>query len=118
MGYVRSNEKVVALELFSAGHPVGKFEIENLVCVDGEGCLSKSSFNETYLSKYYPDTLMENVLRGAPIYGGINLVESVHGFEQHIFDEDVAIKYRVSARQIYFKDRVNGVLIKIKKSGE
>ena len=114
-GYVRSNQDVVALELFSAGHPVGKFEIEGMVCVEGEGCLRKSSFNEEYLNVHYPDTLMENVLRGAPIYDGVNLVKNEHGFEQHILDEFVEIKYRVSERQIYFKDRENGVLIKIKK---
>ncbi len=114
-GYVRSNEDVVALELFSAGMAVGKFEIENLVCVDGEGCMRKSSFNEEYLSEHYPDTLMENILRSRPIYDGLNLVENAHGFEQYILDDDVNIKYRVTERQIYFKDRRNGVLIKIKK---
>jgi len=114
-GYIRSNKNVVALEFFSAGMAVGKFEIENLVCVDGEGCIRKSSFNEEYLSKHYPDTLMENVLRSKPIYEGINLLQSEHGFEQHIMDEYVDIKYKVTERQIYFKDRSNSVLIKIKK---
>ena len=114
-GYVRSNEDVVALELFTAGHAVGKFEIENLVCVDDQGCMTKSSFNETYLNRHYPDTLMENVLRAQPIYEGENLIENAHGFEQQIINEYVDIKYRVTARQVYFKDRKNRVLIKIKK---
>jgi len=114
-GYVRSNNDVVALELFSAGMAVGKFEIENLVCVDGEGCMRKSSFNEEYLSADYPDTLMENILRSQPIYEGTNLLQSEHGFEQQIIDEYVDIKYKVTERQIYFKDRTNRILIKIKK---
>jgi len=114
-GYIRSNDDVVSLELFSAGIAVGKFEIESLVCVDGEGCMRKSSFNEEYLSEYYPDTLMENVLRSKPIYNGTNIVRSEHGFEQHIMDEYVNITYKVTQRQLYFKDRKNRVLIKIKK---
>ena len=114
-GYVRSNEEKVALELFTAGHPVGKFEIENMVCVEGEGCMRKSSFNEEYLNRHYPDTLMENVLRGRPIYEGQNLLQKPYGFEQHIMDEHVDIKYRVTERETYFKDRSNRVLIKIKK---
>ena len=114
-GYIRSNKDVVALELFSAGMAVGKFEIENLVCVDGEGCMRKSSFNEEYLSEHYPDTLMENVLRSRPIYERANLLQSEHGFEQQIIDEYVDIKYKVTERQIYFKDRTNRILIKIKK---
>jgi len=114
-GYVRSNEDVVSLELFSAGVAVGRFEIETLVCVDGEGCMRKSSFNEEYLSEHYPDTLMENVLRSKPIYEGITLLQSNHGFEQRIVNKHVDIKYKVTERQIYFKDRQNSVLIKIKK---
>ena len=114
-GYVRSNEDVVALELFSAGHAVGKFEIENMVCVDGQGCLRKSSFNKEYLNEHYPDTLLENILRGEPIYENQNLLKSEHGFEQHILDEFVNIKYKVSPNQTYFKDRSNKILIKIKK---
>ena len=115
MGYVRSNEDVIALELFTAGQPVGKFEIESMVCVDGEGCLRKSSFNEEYLNVHYPDTLMEDVLRGVPIYDALNLSKNEHGFKQNILDEYVDIKYKVSEKQIYFKDRQNGILIKIKK---
>ena len=117
MGYIRSNEDLVALELFSAGQAVGKFEIENMVCVDGEGCMRKSSFNAEYLNAHYPDTLMENILRSKPIYDGQNLLKNEHGFEQHILNEHVEIKYRVTDRQIYFKDRANRVLIKIKKQG-
>ena len=116
-GYVRSNEDVVALELFSAGQTVGRFEIENMVCVDGEGCMRKSSFNAEYLNEHYPDTLMENILRSKPIYDGQNLIEDEHGFKQTILDEHVEIQYKVTDRQIYFKDRANSVLIKIKKQG-
>lgn len=114
-GYVRSNDDLVALELFTAGQAVGKFEIENLVCVDGEGCMRKSSFNAEYLSAFYPDTLMENVLRAKPIYEAQNLVNTSDGFEQTIEDENVAIVYKVTEEQIYFKDSKNRVLIKIKK---
>lgn len=114
-GYVRSNDDLVALELFTAGQAVGKFEIENLVCVDGEGCMRKSSFNAEYLSTYYPDTLMENVLRAKPIYKAQNLVKNSNGYTQTIEDENVAIYYKVTDRQIYFKDRKNSILIKIKK---
>jgi len=115
MGYIRSNNNLVALELFSAGQAVGRFEIENLVCVEGEGCMRKSSFNEEYLNVHYPDTLMEDVLRGVPIYDGLNISKNEHGFKQNILNEYVNIKYKVSENQSYFKDRSNGILIKIKK---
>jgi len=114
-GYLRSSEEMVALELFSAGQAVAKIEVGRLICVEGEGCMRKSSFNAEYLSARYPDTLMENILRSRPIYGGQNLRRSEHGFEQMIMDETVEIAYRVTPKQIYFRDRKNRVLIKIKK---
>ena len=117
-GYVRSNDDLVTLELFSAGQAVGKFEIENLVCVEGEGCMRKSSFNAEYLSAYYPDNLMENVLRSKPIYEGMNLELSDHGYQQYIENEKVSIIYKVSNKQIYFKDRKNSILIKITTQGK
>lgn len=116
-GYVRSNEDRVVLELFSAGQAVGRFEIENLVCVEGEGCMRKSSFNAEYLSAFYPETLLENILRAKPIYNGQNIVKDPHGFQQSINDQEVDIIYRVSGRQTYFKDRKNSVLIKITTQG-
>lgn len=115
-GYVRSNEELVALELFSAGQAVGKIEIEKMICVEGKGCMRKSSFNTEYLSLFYPDDILENILRGKPIFKGINLEKTDEGFEQRIVDNTVDIRYRVRGKQIYFNDRKNSVLIKIKKS--
>ena len=114
-GYLQSNEDMVSLELFSAGTLVGKFEIENLVCVLGEGCLIKSSFNSRFLSEAYPDDLLEHILRGKPIFEGKGIQKSEHGFEQHIVGDSYLITYKVSPKMIYFKDRYNKILIKIKK---
>ncbi len=117
-GYIRSNEDLVGLELFSAGQAVAKIEVENMICVAGEGCMRKSTFNAEYLSSKYPDTLLENILRSRPIYGGLNLVENDEGFEQRITGNGVDIRYTIKPGSIYFKDRENGVLIKIKKEEE
>jgi len=117
-GYVRSNAELVALELFSAGQAVAKIEVEKLICIEGEGCMRKSSFNAEYLSQKYPDTLLENILRSRPIYEGKNLVRDDEGFEQRIVNDEVDIRYTVSPGTIYFKDRKNSVLIKIKKQKE
>ena len=118
VGYVRSNEELVALELFSAGQAVAKIEVEKLICIEGEGCMRKSRFNAEYLSQKYPDTLLENILRSRPIYKGKNLVRDDEGFEQRIVNDEVDIRYTVRPGTIYFKDRKNSVLIKIKKQKE
>jgi len=113
-GYVRSTDNSVKIELFTAGQAVGKIAINHLVCVEGEGCLSKGSFNESYLNKAYPDTIMQHILLGKPIFNAQHLQRSDEGFEQRIQNKAVNIIYRVDANQIYFKDKQNRILIKIK----
>jgi len=110
-GYLREGDGVAELEVFEAGQRILRLQVENLVCVEGEGCLSKSAFNEKYLSAAYPDDLFYHLLRGEPIMEAANLVHTDEGFEQRID----GIVYRVSARQIYFKDFLRGILITFKR---
>lgn len=110
-GYIRKGEGVAEVEVFEAGQRVMRLQIEERVCVEGEGCLSKAAFNADYLSAAYPDDLLYHILRGEPIMGGENLLRNDAGYEQHIG----GIVYRVSAEQIYFKDSARGILIKFKK---
>lgn len=110
-GYIRTGSDVAEIEVFEAGHRLLRLQIENRVCVEGEGCMSKSGFNEAYLSPDYPDDFFFHLLRGEPIHGGRDLHETETGFEQHVD----GLLYRVSPKQIYFKDTNRGILIKFKR---
>lgn len=110
-GYIRTGDKVAELEVFEAGHRVLRLQIENMVCVEGEGCISKADFNAEYLSDAYPDELLYHLLRGEPIFGGENLVHTEAGFLQEIG----GITYRVSKGSVYFKDRERGIFVKFKR---
>ena len=113
LGYVRSASSGVELELFAAGKSLFKVEISNFICTD-EGCLRKKSFNEEYLSKHYPENLLQNVILGKAIYEARNLEKNSYGFSQNISNETVDISYSVAFDEIYFKDRANNILIKIR----
>jgi len=113
VGYLRNSDKSIELELFAAGKAIEKITINHLICVS-EGCMTKGSFNKDYLNKAYPTSIMQNILLGDAIYEGKNRVQTSEGFEQLIEDEDVNITYRVSSNAIYFKDRKNRIIIKIK----
>ena len=114
IGYFRSDETSVQVELYTSGIAVQKFEIERYVCTN-DGCLSKNAFNEDYLSGYYPDELLKNVLLKKPIYSGRNLEKNDNGYSQHIVDEDVNITYKVLKDSMRFQDSKNHILIKFKK---
>lgn len=114
IGYLRNSGDALELELFIAGHVVKQIDINHLICVSDEGCLSKSAFNEAYLSKSYPPNILQNILLGKPIFHGKNLVKAGANFMQNILTQEVDISYRVMQDEIYFKDRVNHILFKIK----
>ncbi len=113
LGYIRNSDKAVELELFVAGKVIEKISVNHLVCVS-DGCMSKSGFNKDYLNAAYPDTILQNILLGHKIYDGKNAVKTQDGFEQKIKDKNVNIVYKVNSNAIFFKDRKNKIIFKIK----
>jgi len=114
IGYVRHSKDAIELELFVAGNVFKRIHINRLICLD-KGCMSKSSFNTEYLSAAYPSSLLQNIILGKKIYDGQNSLKQEDGFIQRIKNSDVNIKYIVNSKEIYFKDRQNHILIKIKE---
>ncbi|WP_324171397.1 hypothetical protein [Sulfurimonas sp.] len=113
LGYIRSRDKAIELELFSAGKSIQKIEINHLICVN-EGCMSKSGFNEDYLNKTYPSDILQNILLSNSIYDGENLIKAEDGFLQKIKNKNVDITYRVTSNVTFFKDKKNKIIFKIK----
>ena len=113
LGYVKQRDKAVRVELFVAGQNVQNIEINNLICLN-DGCMRKGSFNSEYLNENYPDTILQNIVLGAPIYDKKNLQKNENGFEQKIHNSDVDILYKVTPKEHYFKDKKNKILFKIK----
>ena len=113
IGYIRNSDKAVELELFFAGQAIEKISVNHLICTS-EGCMSKSGFNEDYLNAAYPDEIMQNILLGNEIYEGKNRLKTDDGFMQEIKTNNVDIKYSVNSHQIFFKDKKNRIIFKIK----
>jgi hypothetical protein len=112
-GYIRHNGDALQLDLYSGGHPIKRIEMNHLICVD-EGCMTKSSFNTMYLHPSYPDDLLLHVSQGKKIFEGKNMIVNDLGFEQKIQSDGYSILYRVSADEIFFKDRANHIMIHFK----
>ena len=113
LGYIRNSDKAVELELFVAGKVIEKISVNHLICVS-DGCMSKNGFNKDYLNRAYPDEILQNILLGHEIYDGKHRVKTEDGFEQKIEDESVNIVYKVNSNTIFFKDRNNSIIFKIK----
>jgi len=113
LGYLRNSDETIELELFIAGRSIEKISVNHLICTS-EGCMSKRGFNEDYLNGAYPDDILQNILLAHSIYDKKNLTKTAEGFEQHIKEESVDIVYRVDSHSVYFKDRKNSIIFKIK----
>ena len=113
LGYLRSSDKSIELELFVAGKSFEKITINYLICTK-DGCMPKSRFNSEYLSRFYPDDILQNILLGRAIFEGKTLEKNSNGFIQKIITKNVTILYKVTPKLIYFKDKKNKILIKIK----
>ena len=87
---------------------------EDDVCV-GSLCNTKHGFNQSFLDGRYPDSFIQNILLKKPIFGGRGLKKTSKGFVQNIICDRFGIKYQVSNKSLYFKDKKNNILIKLKE---
>jgi hypothetical protein len=113
MGYVRREGDAVEVELFTAGVAVEKISIDSKVCTSS-GCMSKEKFTREYLYEGYPADTMRNILLGRDIFEGKGKSEMCNGtLYQYIRNEDIDFVYRRKPSEIYFKDRLNGIMIRM-----
>jgi hypothetical protein len=113
MGYVRREGDAVEVEIFTAGVAVEKISIESGVCISS-GCMSEEEFTRKYLYEGYPADTMRNILLGRDIFGGKGKSEMCNGtLYQYIRNDDMDFVYRRKPSEIYFRDHLNGIMIKI-----
>jgi len=111
-GFYKNNENKITIQAYSSGVGVGELKFyknKDMICV-GKLCNTKKWFKDNFLSSDYTDNLIVNVLDKKPILDGKNLTKTQDGFSQDIG----AIKYRTSPSEIYFKDRANKIIIKLR----
>lgn len=115
MGFVKNYGESVQLQIFSAGTALFELSVGKLICVDGR-CLGKSVFNKEFLSPFYPDETIGQILLARPIFEAENLVRNEEGFEQKIFSPGrFDILYTVKKGEVSFRDRLSHIVIIIRR---
>lgn len=113
-GFIKKDEQRINLQLFSASSPIFDLHVKDDVCV-GYTCLTRESFNSEFFGfKHYQD-FVEELFNMQPIYNKQNLVKTEDGFEQNIKTKNYDIVYKIENKSLYFKDKQNKVLIKLKE---
>ncbi len=115
-GFYKSDDKLIQIQAYSTGVAVANlkfYKTSDSVCV-GHKCTNRKYFNDNFLSKYYPNKLIVNILSAKPIMDAKNMIKTKDGFTQNIKTAKYNITYKVSPYSIYFKDRLNKIIIKLK----
>ncbi|KIM11232.1 MAG: hypothetical protein KU37_06195 [Sulfuricurvum sp. PC08-66] len=112
--FITYSAQEVRIEAFVLGHKALSLQSGQKICIDGT-CMLPKSFNAHFLSPYYPKTLLREVLQGAPLLGGAQVITSSDGFAQELKKEGkYHISYKVTRDTIRFSDRTNGILIALR----
>ena len=117
MGFVYENASEVKAEIYGSGQAIMSLRISgDSVCMSLFACMSRKKFNQQVLSSAYPDTVLENIFRGKPLFSGENLKKTRNGFTQNIVNQNkYNIHYSVLNNEIIFRDTINKILVKVKK---
>ena len=117
LGFVYKNEKDIKAEIYSNGQAIMALEIgQENICMSLLECMDKKSFNQKVLSPYYPADILAHIFRGEPIFLGEKQVNVRNGFTQTFMKEGkYDINYSVLNKQILFRDKINNILIKMKR---
>ena len=117
MGFVYENNSEVKAEIYGSGQAIMSLRISgDSVCMSLFACMSRKKFNQQVLNAAYPDTSLEYIFRGKPLFAGKNLKKTRNGFTQNIVNQNkYNIHYSVLNNEIIFRDTINKILIKVKK---
>ncbi len=118
MGFITASPTDIKVEIYGAGQPLMKLEIGGLnICMSKFECMDKITFNEKILNGAYNKDLLENIFRGEPIFKSENIEKNKDGsFSQKLTKEGVYdISYRVNQKERVFKDKLNKIIIKVRK---
>ncbi len=117
LGFMYANADEMKVEIYSNGEAVMALEIgKEKICMSLLECLDKKSFNRSVLSKEYPVDILRHIFSGEEIFSGLHRLKIRNGFTQNIVKADkYNINYTVLNKQIIFRDKINNILIKVKR---
>ncbi len=116
MGFIYRGDSFTKVEIYQMGQPIMRLTINGMnICLSTLKCMEKRDFNREMLIASYPDTLLENIFRGKPIFKGKNLKKESNGFTQNIEKKGkYSIKYKVNGDNKIFHDIRNHIKIEVR----
>jgi hypothetical protein len=116
-GFIYEAPDKMRIEIYGSGQPLMRLDIgKEKVCASFLACTDKRTFNARMLSRWYPESILENIFRGRMIMNGEGMIPNRNGFTQNIrYGEKYEIHYTVLNNTILFRDTINKIFIKVVK---
>ncbi len=114
-GFIKKDSSRLNLQLFSAGSPLLDLIVyKDRVCRDLL-CMNKLAFNKKFFGYKHYESFVDDLFNFLPLYEKKNIKKTKNGFTQKLVSDYYDIFYKIKDGSLYFKDRKNRVLIKIKE---
>lgn len=114
---MKSSKSSILIDGFLAGTKIFNLSISKNICMNGI-CLTPELFNTKFLSTKYENDILKNIFTKLPLFAGENMIKHENGFTQTLHTKHYNISYTVTNNNVYFEDKVNRILIKLKEIGE
>lgn len=112
--FIDYNSKKADIEGYFSGKVVLNLRFGSVVCVENV-CMDKGEFNARYLHYTYYDNIFLDIVNKKRLEFEGSLEESKSGFVQMYKDDTKDITYKVKANEVFFRDKKNSIIIKIKE---
>jgi hypothetical protein len=116
-GFVYKAPKRMRIEIYGSGQELMRLDIEEeKICSSFLACTDKGTFNEKMLSRWYPESILEDIFSGRAIMNGEGMTPNRNGFTQNIrHGKKYEIHYSVLNNTVIFRDTINKIFIKVVK---
>ena len=106
----------ITIDVYSGGANSFSLVLSSMICIDNL-CLSSDEFTYRYLNEYYPDDILKNIITKKRLsFKNSKITKLPNGFKQVAKSQNYNIVYIVTTNMVLFRDRLNGIIIKLKEN--
>jgi hypothetical protein len=116
-GFIYTAPEQMRIEIYGSGQALMRLDIEKeKICSSFLACTDRHTFNEKMLSRWYPESILEDIFNGRAIMHGEGMTQNRNGFTQNVrHGKKYEIHYSVLNNTILFRDTINKIFIKVVK---
>ena len=114
--FVKQADKDISIEVYKAGVLSFTLFVGNMICINKE-CMDEEEFSAKFLNPYYPKKFLRDLFNKKILnFKNSKVIKLQDGFKQIAKTKNYDILYISKNNSIFFKDKLNHILISCKKS--